>query len=308
PRVSYMLPLIIKHLKKANPEIIFSAGDHLNAIVILAAILCGSKAQISCSSRVTPFDTYSKTIFTKGWFLKKVMEKISWRADVLSCVSQDMTKQYKAIFRNSRHQCIYNSIVDKASYQKAQVEINEPWLQTGEYPTLIAAGQLEPWKGFHDLIHAIKYVERSQKVKLLILGDGSLRKDLELLIAELDLSDSIKMAGFVENPLSYFSQADIFVLSSHVEGLPNVLVEAMMCGCTPVSTDCPTGPREVLKDGKYGYLTPIRSPKALSQQILQAIKRPIPTSMLDDAIKPFSEKVVIKNHFKALANSRAIVQ
>ena len=85
-----------------------------------------------------------------------------------------------------------------------------------------------------------------------------------------------------------------------MEGLPNVLVESMMAGCTPVSTDCPTGPKEVLLDGKYGYLAPMHNPKGLAQCIKQAIMKPIAQEILDHAITPFSESTVIKKHFKSL--------
>jgi glycosyltransferase involved in cell wall biosynthesis len=117
---------------------------------------------------------------------------------------------------------------------------------------------------------------------------------------ELGLSDNILLQGFVDNPLKYFAGADVFVLSSHVEGLPNVLVEAMMCGCTPVSTDCPTGPREVLHDGKYGYLVPMRDPDAMAAGIEQALDKPIPEQLLAEAIAPFEENAVIERHFEVL--------
>ena len=191
-----------------------------------------------------------------------------------------MVQQYSKVFKNTRHQCIYNIIVDEESKKKSREVISEPWFEAGDCPKLIAAGALEHWKGFQDLIHAITYIQPSQEVKLLILGDGPLKKELQALISELHLEDSIKLAGFVQNPLSYFKKADIFVLSSHVEGLPNVLVEAMMCGCTPVSTNCPTGPREVLNDGKYGYLAPTHNPIGLSKKILEAIDSPIHSELI----------------------------
>jgi glycosyltransferase involved in cell wall biosynthesis len=299
-RVSQMFYFLVKYFKNSSPDIVFSAGDHLNAVVLSAAILSNSKAKISCSSRVTPFDTYSNKLLSKGWFLKVVMRLVSFRADALTCVSKDMVDQYKLIFNNSKHFCIYNIIVDESSKKKMLLSNDEPWLRNRDCPIIIAAGALEPWKGFSDLIHAIKHLESDYRVKLLILGDGSSRGELQDLILSLNLQDSIKLTGFIENPLSYFKDSDIFVLSSYVEGLPNVLVESMMAGCTPVSTDCPTGPKEVLLDGKYGYLAPMHDPKGLAQCIKQAITKPIAQEILDHAITPFSESTVIKKHFKSL--------
>jgi glycosyltransferase involved in cell wall biosynthesis len=299
-RVSKMFYFLVQYFKNNSPDIVFSAGDHLNVVVLSAAIFSRSKAKISCSSRVTPFDTYSNQLFSKGWFLKVVMNLVSFRADALTCVSQDMVEQYKLIFKNSKHFCIYNIIVDESSKEKMLLPNDELWFRNRDCPIIIAAGALEPWKGFSDLIHAMKYLESDCRVKLLILGDGSSRHELESLILSLDLQESIKLTGFIDNPLSYFKDSDIFVLSSHVEGLPNVLVESMMAGCTPVSTDCPTGPREVLHDGKYGYLAPMSDPKNLAKCIKKAIINPIAKEMLDHAIAPFSESTVVKKHFESL--------
>tara|TARA_Y100000389_G_C17467288_1_gene526806 strand:+ start:215 stop:1300 length:1086 start_codon:yes stop_codon:yes gene_type:complete len=299
-RVSQMFYSLVKYFNNTSPDIVFSAGDHLNAVVLAAAITSNSKAKISCSSRVTPFDTYSNKLFSKGWFLKVVMNLVSFRADALTCVSKDMVEQYKLIFNHSKHFCIYNIVVDESSQKRMLLTNDEPWLRKSDVPIIIAAGALEPWKGFSDLIHAIKYLESDYRIKLLILGDGSSRDELQDLILSLNLQESIKLTGFIENPLSYFKDSDIFVLSSHVEGLPNVLVESMMAGCTPVSTDCPTGPREVLHDGKYGYLAPMHDPKELAKCIIKAITRPIAQETLNHAIAPFSESTVIKKHFESL--------
>jgi glycosyltransferase involved in cell wall biosynthesis len=135
---------------------------------------------------------------------------------------------------------------------------------------------------------------------LIILGDGPLRTELQNLIESFGLVDTIELLGYVENPLKYFARADVFILSSLVEGMPNVLVEAMMCGCTPVSTDCPTGPRELLQDGKYGYLVPMRDPTAMAAAIESALDHPIPKALLDEAVDPFEENRVIDRHFEVL--------
>jgi glycosyltransferase involved in cell wall biosynthesis len=179
-------------------------------------------------------------------------------------------------------------------------KLEHEWFMDRACPVLVAAGRLAPWKGFVDLIHAVKEVTLKRQIRLLILGDGPQRPELDKLIFELGLSDSVSLLGYVENPLKYFARADVFVLSSHVEGLPNVLVEAMMCGCTPVSTDCPTGPREVLKDGKYGYLVPVRDPVAMAVGIELALDNPIPKSLLFEAVQPFEDSSVLKRHFEIL--------
>jgi glycosyltransferase involved in cell wall biosynthesis len=292
-----------KYLQKAKPDIVFSAEDHLNAIVLLGAITTGSKAKISGSSRVTPFDTYSNKPFTKRWVLKHLVRSVMWRADALTCVSRDMVDQYRKVFDSPPHVCVYNIADDRHSRRRMEEPVEHEWFRHKDGPVLVAAGRLAMWKGFADLIRAMKVLPRQRRARLMILGDGPLRSELEALIIELGLQDVVSLLGYVENPLKYFAHADVFVLSSHVEGLPNVLVEAMMCGCTPVSTDCPTGPREVLQDGKFGYLVPLRDPVAMAAGIERALDFPIPKNLLADAVRPFEEGTVLQRHFEVLGLS-----
>ncbi len=304
PKVRSMLIPLIGYMRDEHPDIIFSAEDHLNTVVLIAALFTRTRAKISGSSRVTPFDTYSKTPFTKRWFLKHLNQLVLLRADVLTCVSKDMVSQYKSIFRNPPHVCVYNIVDDSNSRARMHETVEHPWLTEKSYPVLIAAGRLAPWKGFGDLIQAMSLLVRKRSVRLLILGDGPQRAELQLRIDAEGIRDNVELVGYVENPLKYFSRADVFVLSSLVEGLPNVLVEAMMCGCTPVATDCPTGPREVLQGGLYGYLVPVGDPDAMAAAIESALDNPIPPNFLAQAVLPFEENRIIDNHFRLLGLSK----
>ena len=301
---SMLLPLR-RYLHSARPDVVFSAEDHLNAVVLLAAITTGSRAKISCSSRVTPFDTYSSVVFSKRWVLKQFMRAVMWRANALTCVSKDMVLQYRTVFRSSPHVAVYNIVDDIRSRELMKEPVEHPWLEGSGQGLLVAAGRLAPWKGFPDLIQAVKLlVDRGRDVRLIILGDGPMRAELALMVVDLGLAGNVQLLGYVGNPLKYFARARVFVLSSLVEGLPNVLVEAMMCGCTPVSTDCPTGPSEVLQDGKFGHLVPVHDSAAMADAIERALDSPLPKSQLDLAVLPFEETAVIDRHFDVLGLPR----
>lgn len=306
PNVRSLLWPLVQYLWSEKPEVVFSAEDHLNTIVLAAAVLSGSRAKISCSSRVTPFDTYSNRKFSKRWILKQSVRAVMWRADALTCVSKDMVKQYQSIFKNAPHVCVYNIVSDGASANRMHEAVDHPWLSSKDIPVVIAAGRLAPWKGFADLIDAMELVRADRQVRLLILGNGPLRDDLQQRIAAHGLVNAVQLLGYVENPLKYFARAEVFALSSHVEGLPNVLVEAMMCGCTPVATDCPTGPREVLEDGRYGYLVKPRDPRSIADGIIKALDCRIPKEHFAAAIRPFEEDAVIARHFELLGLSKHI--
>lgn len=289
---------ICRYLRSVKPDVVFSAEDHMNFVVTAAMLLTRSKAKLSVSSRVTPFDTYSNRLFTKRWFLKQISTPMGRRADALVCVSKDMIAQYVSIFGPRPYQCIYNVICDAESAERMHEPVtDEPWLQDDDgIPVVISAGRLAPEKGFPDLIKAIRLVREVRPVRLLILGEGPLEAELERVIDEEGVRDCVKLIGFRANPHQYMKGASVFVLSSYVEGLPNVLVEAMECGCTPVATDCPTGPREVLDGGQYGHLVPVRDPVAMSAAIVEALDRPVPRELLLAAIQPFTEAQVIGRH------------
>ncbi len=299
PKVRHMVRPLVGYLRRRNPDVIFSAEDHLNTLVTLSAMAARSDVKISGSSRVTPFDTYSKRLFTKRWLLKHLSRLTFRRTDVLSCVSKDMVDQYREVFgARAPHVPIYNIVDDAASRLRMTEPTDEPWLADKQGPVLVAAGTLAPWKGFDDLIDAMRHVRAD--ARLIILGEGPSRAELEAQVKRLGLGDRVKLPGRTDNVLKHFARADVFVLSSHVEGLPNVLVEAMMCGCTPVSTDCPTGPREVLQGERFGYLVPVRDAVALSAGIERALDRPIDPGLLQEAVRPFAEATIIAEHFARL--------
>lgn len=291
---------ILHYLHERQPDIIFSAEDHLNIAVLTCLIVSFSKAKFSGSSRVTPYDTYSNKLLSKRWFLKILARLTMWRADVLTCVSIDMVRQYRNVFGNSKHVCVYNIVDNQENRRRMNESIDINDVVTGAGPFVVAAGQLERWKGFKDLIDAMAIVAERKDSKLIIFGEGSQREELQELIVKHGLRDRVVLPGNVANTLKYFAKANVFVLSSYVEGMPNVLVEAMMCGCTPVATDCPTGPRELLADGKFGYLAAVGNPRSIADAIEAGLDSPIAPNLLAEAVLPFREGVVVARHFQLL--------
>lgn len=167
----------------------------------------------------------------------------------------------------TRVKVIYNPVVDETLFDKAKQPLEHPWFKQGEPPVVLAVGRLTEQKDFETLIRAFAVVRAKRVVRLLILGEGELRFQLETLVNQLGLKDDVALPGFVANPFGYMARASVFVLSSRWEGLPTVLLEAMACGAQVVSTDCPSGPREILEDGKWGLLVPVENVSTLAQAI-----------------------------------------
>lgn len=293
---------LIQRLRTNDPELIFTAEDHLTAVTLLAAILSASKARISGSSRVPPDQTYSRRPLTKRWLLKILMKRVMWRANALTCVSKGMVEQYHAIFPEKIHAYAYNIIGDAASRTKAAEPVDDDdWFAASGPPVITAAGTLHERKGFHDLIPALGLLrKRGHEARLVIFGEGPQREELRLLAIDHAVDDLVRMPGAVENPLKYFARSEVFALTSYAEGMPNVLVEAMMCGATPVATDCLTGPRELLGGGRSGYLVPVGDVAGIADALEAALDRRIDRRHLDEAIEPFREEAVIARHFDLL--------
>ncbi len=138
-------------------------------------------------------------------------------------------------------------------------------------------------------------------MQLVFLGDGEERPKLERQVRELGLQDDVWMPGFVENPWKFMSKADVFVLSSKWEGLPTVLVEALALGMKVVSTDCEFGPRELLQDGKLGWLTPTGDAPAMAETIIKALDTEKKDVRMED-LEAFRLSVAVKRYMALLVN------
>jgi glycosyltransferase involved in cell wall biosynthesis len=201
-------------------------------------------------------------------------------------------------------QTIYNPVITPAVLQQMEVPANHPWFEQSHIPVIISAGRLTKQKDHATLLQAFATLRKQMPAKLLILGDGEERPILERLAQKLNIQDHISLPGFVENPFSYMKRADVFVLSSRWEGFGNVLVEAMACQTPVVSTDCPSGPSEILENGKYGSLTPVGNADMLANAMLEMLNRPFPVArLLYERAMEFSIETIIPQYFDALQSN-----
>lgn len=166
---------------------------------------------------------------------------------------------------------IYNPVVSDALRERATQPTRHRWLQGGDVPVIVGMGRLTRQKDFATLIRAFARVSRTMPARLIVLGEGEDRGDLEALCRQLGVAADVDLPGFVANPYALLSRARLFVLSSRWEGLPGALIEALACGARVVSTDCPSGPREILDDGRYGQLVPVEDEAALADAMRAAL-------------------------------------
>lgn len=169
---------------------------------------------------------------------------------------------------------IYNPADTEEITKLARDVPEHPWMSDDGPPVILAAGRLARVKDYPTLLQAFRQVSRNRDVRLIILGEGSWRRRLEKMIRKMGLQEKVSLPGWVSNPYAFMSRATLFVLSSRNEGLGNVLIEAMACGCPCVSTDCPSGPAEILNNGRFGPLVPVGDDSALAAAMERVLDSP----------------------------------
>jgi len=274
-KVYLTIPQLIRYMKISSPNVIISGGEAPNITLIIAKILTlGTKTKIIVSIR-THLSTELKNSKNINKKIMKYLGKILYHfADKVVAVSKGVAEDASKIFglKKESIEVIYNPIVDESINLNMNKPVPHPWLTDEKVPVLLGVGRLVPQKNFSLLIKAFSIVRESESVKLIIIGEGPLRKDLEQEIIDLGLRGSIDLVGYQSNPYIYMKWSDVFILSSDWEGFGNVIVEAMACGLKIVSTDCNSGPSEILDNGKYGALVDTNNPKFLADAIITELK------------------------------------
>jgi glycosyltransferase involved in cell wall biosynthesis len=271
-RVLFSVPGIIRFLNQNQPDILLSIQTNANLAAVFANLLTSKRTKLIVSER----SSFSTRVEGRNGFKARMMYILVpifyQKADLITAVSQGVAEDLKRFIKRKEIRTLYNPVLDDNLIKLAKKDINEPWLQKKSKPVILAVGRLGKEKDYIILIKAIKIVREVLDTRLIILGEGKERAELENLVANLGLSEAVKMPGFVKNPYAYMSKADVFVLSSVREGLPNVLIEALACRVPVVSTDCPYGPHEILDGGRYGGLVPVGEPRVLADAILAILQ------------------------------------
>ncbi len=195
---------------------------------------------------------------------------------------------------SDRLSVIYNPTDMAAVLRYAEEPPDHPWFEYGAPPVILSAGRLAREKDFLTLIEAFRRVMAVRPCRLIVLGEGRCRAELEDRIRALGMEAHVSLPGWADNPFAFMSRSTLFALSSLHEGLGNVLVEAMVCGCPAVSTDCPGGVAEVLQDPKL--LAPVGDPDALASVMLQALDRPVDRADIQAKTEPFTMKRAIDGY------------
>ena len=275
------LPGLAHYLRRERPAALLSAMGASNLIALAAKSLAKFPGRVIISVHVNLSAHYQHERGIKSGILPFLYRRFYARADAVVAVSQEAAADLTESFGlpPGRIRMIYNPVVTSSLFEQAKQPIHHRWFGPGQIPVVISVGRLCEQKDFLSLIQAFAKVRAHRPVRLVILGEGPDRPRLEAAVSEMGLSDCVELPGFVSNPYAFMAQSALYVLSSRWEGLPTVLIEALACGLPVVSTDCPSGPREILHDGQYGILVAMGDVDALAQAIEASLVGPnVPAS------------------------------
>ncbi len=267
---------LVRYLRRERPRVMLSAMRHSNVTALLAASLSGSQVPVVVCDHNTATVELGENPGIKTTVIRVLMRWLYPRAYNIVAVSKGVADDLGILLNlnTNRINVIHNPIVKEEIFTLSNLPVTHPWFVNRLIPVVLAVGRLTRQKDYETLLQAFSIARATRDLRLMILGEGELRSSLEALIEQLGLVEDVALPGFTENPFAYMRQADMFVLSSLWEGLPTVLIEAMACGVPVISTDCPSGPAEILENGKWGRLVPVGDANALAQAMLD---------MLDDS-------------------------
>jgi glycosyltransferase involved in cell wall biosynthesis len=300
-RVLTSLPALVQYLRKERPATMLTAMEHVNIVAIWAALLSRVKVRVIISIHVAVSAVLDAST-PRGWFWITLMKMFYPLANLTVVVSQAAKEDYINTTKLEADdvKVIYNPVITPGLFEKAKIPLHHPWFEAGQPPVILGAGRLTKQKDFSTLIRAFAQVHRQKNARLIIIGEGEERVKLEKLVADLGIEEHVQLPGFVDNPFAYMARASVFVLSSAYEGLPTVLIEALAVGTSVVSTDCPSGPREILNNGQYGELVPVGDEAAMAQGIVGCITESKPSSKTPLAWSPYELDTVTDSYLSAL--------
>jgi glycosyltransferase involved in cell wall biosynthesis len=297
---------LIRYLRRARPALLLCDKYRVNRTVLLARLLAGVDTRVAVRVGTTvSIDLASRSA------LQRRLETLWMRlfyplADTVIAPSRGAALDLARVAHLSpeRVRAVASPLVADDLAMKAAQPVDHPWLTAKDRPVILGAGELCARKDFATLLRAFARLRGVLAARLIILGEGRQRDKLQELARELGVADDVSLPGFVSNPYAYMVRADVFALTSRWEGFGNVLAEALAVGAPVVSTDCPSGPREILQDGRYGRLVPIGDAARLAEALAETLRERPDREGLRAAARPYEIERATRAYLAALELGR----
>ncbi|MEF8823758.1 MAG: glycosyltransferase [Desulfohalobiaceae bacterium] len=296
------VPGLIRYLRSERPSSLLAAKDRAGRAALLARRMAKVPTRVVLRLGMHLSQSLEgKTRLEKALRIYPMRLLYPW-ADGIIAVSDGVADDLAAVTHIPRSgiSVLANPVITPELHRMAAQESLSEWFSRAEPALIVAVGRLTRQKGFDVLLSAFAELLRHRRASLLILGEGPERQKLERQAEELGLGDRVHLPGFDANPYAYLARADLFVLSSRFEGSPNVLKEALALGTPVVATDCRSGPREILKDGRYGPLVPVDDPKSLAEAMERVLAAPPDRESLPRAVSDYTLRASARAYLREL--------
>lgn len=295
-------------IRKEKPDAVVSFQEYSNVLVLIARFLSWSRTKFIVSER-THLSVWLLENDPNGKIKMNFHKYLYPKADRIIAVSRGVQDDLEKFLKISENKIrVIHNPVDLAYINREKHHLpKHPWYKIKKMPIVISAGRLIKSKGYVDLLDAFALVRQRTPARLVILGEGEERNFLEARAVELGVSNDVAFVGFQLYPYPFIAHADVFVLSSYLEGFPNVLLEAMACGTPVISTDCPSGPSEIITEGADGLLVSVGDTfamaKAMERLILNVPLRIKFAEAAKKVVKKFSVSSITKQYEQAITDS-----
>ncbi|MGH6920717.1 MAG: glycosyltransferase [Geminicoccaceae bacterium] len=291
------LPGLVRYLRTERPDALFAAMPIPNLLAVWARRLAGVPTRVLVSERNTLSAMLGGSRRWRDRHLPRLLGHAYRLADGIVAVSDgvadDLARQ--SGLRRARIATVYNPVIMPELAAMASQPVAHRWFLPAAPPVVLGVGSLSARKDFPTLVRAFARLRAGRDCRLVILGQATSpkkteeqRAELMALAASLGVAADVDLPGFVANPFAYMARASVFVLSSAFEGLPGALIQAMACGCPVVSTDCPSGPAEILDRGRFGAMVPVGDDHAMAAAIATTLDHPIAAATLRTRAEMFS--------------------
>lgn len=275
-----------------RPDLVISALTHINVSALIGRQLSGYRPKITIVEHGQFSRERAKSMPVSVRMAYRLAPWLYPLANVIAAVSEGARQDlaHSVGIDPERISVLYNPVVSENLTEASLVPIDHPWFEKDEPPVILAVGALRAEKNFPLLIHAFNILRQRRRARLVIIGDGPEMPRLMNCAKSCPYAADIALLGFDANPFKYMRRAALLALSSDHEALPSVLIEAMACGTPVAATDCPTGPSEILLDGKLGALSVTGDPTALVHALEKSLDAPTSSDLLKKRAASFSAK------------------
>lgn len=296
------LPRLIRYLRRHRPVALLAAKERAIRTALLAKMIAGGSTRFSARIGTTVSAALEGSPWLKKWVWYLPMRWTYPQADAIIAVSIGVAKDLSKILKipQSDIHVIPNPVVTPQLDELIPTKALHPWFEEETVPVIMGIGRLTRQKGFDTLLKAFQRLRQNRPARLVILGDGEDRNELIMLTRSLRIDQAVAFFGFVPNPHDYAARASLFVLSSRWEGSPNVLTEMLALGIPVVSTDCPSGPREILAGGRYGPLVPVDDIEALFKAMERVLLNPLDKNQLRGAVREYTVEKSSRRYLRVL--------